>query len=184
MGLRETEVRVLDLREVPLAGVVDELTVERPREPVERADESGDPTSLVAQRGPAVETRVEIGLDLRGCRAYDDQRVVGDVVDDVITDDRDVLFAAGDLPDLAPDVLDLEAMPLRRVVALAVDVSVALVFPRLDEVLGRGRDGVVRVDIGRAVSRAAGDGRVLGRRHGASATFQGPGNSVLAVPRK
>ena len=96
------------LREVPGAGDIGEVTVDRPGPPVERAPERAHPAALGAQRGAAVQARVVEGADDAVGAASDQQRLAGDVVDDVAARFGELLLTAGQLPGAPPHVVAFE----------------------------------------------------------------------------
>ena len=65
----------------------------------------------LAEAPPAVQASVAEGLDAV-VGAHDQERHVGDLVDVVVADVRDLLLEAGQLPDPAPELLDFERMEL------------------------------------------------------------------------
>ena len=90
------------------------------------------PARAGAQLRAAMEAGVVERADLVGRGADDDERPVGDLVDDRVADLGDLLLAARHLPGAAPDVLDLEPVELR------VEVAGRRELHRLGEA-GRGR---------------------------------------------
>ena len=74
---------------------------------MELAGELRDMAAGLAQNAPAMQTGVMEGLDLGGARAHHNQRIVSDLIDDMIADSRDLLHPAGHLPDPVPHPLHL-----------------------------------------------------------------------------
>jgi hypothetical protein len=73
----------------------------------------------------AVKTGVVVRLDGVGRRPDDDERHVGDLVDDVAADVGDLFLATCELPHAFPQALDLALVPLARRVALLGEIVVA-----------------------------------------------------------
>ena len=98
---------------------------------MEGAPELGDEPIGDPQLAASVKADVVVGANLVRCRADDEDRVVADLVDDVVADPGDLLFPARHLPDLAPHVLDLEVVELLGDVPGNVDTTSAEVDPGL-----------------------------------------------------
>src|SRR3546814_2588675 len=60
------------------------------------------------QRRAAMRAEVVVRLDRRGVDAHDHDRLIADFVDAVVAGLRDLVEARGDLPDFAPEFLELE----------------------------------------------------------------------------
>src|SRR3546814_10167219 len=60
------------------------------------------------QRRAAMRAEVAVRLDRRGVDAHDHDRLIADFVDAVVAGLRDLVEARGDLPDFAPEFLELE----------------------------------------------------------------------------
>jgi hypothetical protein len=131
LGLRQAERRLLDLREVPRRGDLEQAPVEVPAEPVVRAPEGLDVTRAGAELGAAVEARVVERRDRVRAGADDDERPVGDLVEDRVADLGDLLLTARHLPDVAPHVVDL------ALVEVSVEVARGRDAARLEEAGGR-----------------------------------------------
>ncbi len=108
-GLGQTRVGLLPhLREVPLCRQLDEVAVEIPLPPVERAAERRHATVVGPQLRTAMQARVVERLDRSVLGAGHDQRLVGDVVHDVVARVLQVDLHARHLPRVGPEVLVLE----------------------------------------------------------------------------
>jgi len=103
-----------ELREVPRPGHVDEITLVVPLPPVERTHEGVDTTCVVCKAGAAVHACVVQGANFAILATDDDERFVGDVVDDVRPRLFELVLEAGELPGLHPDVLLLECREFGR----------------------------------------------------------------------
>jgi len=75
-----------------------------------------------------VQAGVEIGADVVGGHAGDDEAVRAEVVDMIVADFRDVFLAAGELPGAGPEAFVLGFRVSRVDIALGVDVLAAHVF--------------------------------------------------------
>ena len=131
------------LREVPLAWQLGELALERPAPAVEGATEAGHPAIVDTELRAPVQAGVVVSPDRAVGGAGHDQRLVGDVVDDVVAGLRDLILVTGHLPRAGPEVRGLERGELRgRVPALR---HVRLTLEDVGLVLQRDRDlaGVV-----------------------------------------
>src|SRR3546814_6015857 len=103
-----------------------------------------------AQLGATMQTGVVVRADVVGGNARDDERVRSKVVDVVVTDFRDVLFAACELPGFLPQRLEL-ALGIRRVdVAILGNVLVTEEFVRFGANPARGGNFIGRNDVLRA----------------------------------
>src|SRR3546814_2998616 len=103
-------------RESPVAQRFLVLTVEVPGPAMERAFEFFGVAFGAgrAQLGATMQTGVVVRADVVGGNARDDERVRAKVVDVVVTDFRDVLFAACELPGFLPQRLEL-ALGIRQI---------------------------------------------------------------------
>jgi hypothetical protein len=108
--LGKADVLVPDLREVPPAGDLGELAVEVPRPAVESTHQLAGASGAGPQLATPMQTGVVIGLDLVLGRADDEHRPVTDVVDEVVSDVRDVLQVAGPMPHPGPHTVVLAAL--------------------------------------------------------------------------
>ena len=89
-----------------------------------------------------MQARVVERADLVGRGAHDDERPVGDLVDERVADLGELLLAARHLPDAVPHPLDLEAMEL------GIEVSLArMSASRADGDVARRLSGTGRVSV-------------------------------------
>src|SRR5207245_210904 len=103
--LRQTEVRHVDVLEIPFAGDPLAGSIQIPGKTVERALQVVGSSRVVAQRTAPVQAGVVERLDpLRRC-AHDEHGQLVDVVHPGVTDVGYVLDPAGDLPTPGPDSL-------------------------------------------------------------------------------
>ena len=128
----------IDMFEIPRARHMRQLAVERPGEAVERAAERLHAAARFAQQDAPMQADVHEGADAFG-RAGDQDRLVADLIDDMVADVRDLLDPAGHLPDLLPHMLHFQIVPFAG--EIAFDRNVAGV--------GGGWRGFEAQDIGR-----------------------------------
>jgi len=121
----QVEALIRHVRKVPLGGDVLQAAIEVPGEAVERAADLRAVAVVLLQLTTAVQAGVREGLDGVRRRPHDDVRPADDVVHGVITDPRDVLLAAGELPHPGPQPLLLQVVPLPRDVMIDRQVLVA-----------------------------------------------------------
>ena len=146
-----------------------QAAVEVPGEAVERAADLRAVAVVLLELAASVEAGVGERLDGVGRRAHDQVRAAGDVVERVVTDARDVLLAAGELPHPRPQPLLLQLVPLAGDVVLDRDVGVAeeprrLLAQDVGDLVGVGVEQVLVAQAGGAPSRLS----ISGRGHEAS----------------
>jgi hypothetical protein len=142
---RQRELRILDVPEVPARRHVLQLAVERPAEAMERAAQLRGAAVVFLQESSAMEAGIGIRLHVARGRAHHEERHARDVVAVVVAGLRDLLLAAGVLPDALPEELHLLVEPLLRDEALVRDVLVAEVHGGL-QAQNRGDRVCVRVE--------------------------------------
>ena len=85
-----------------LADDADIIAVQIPAPGMEGADQPLRIAAPFGQLPAAMAADVEIGGNPVGRGAHDDDRVIDNVISDIVADLRDFLFPAGDLPDFGP----------------------------------------------------------------------------------
>ena len=90
-----------------LAVQVERPAMEAADEPLLRAARAVRTGRCADEPTAAMRAHVVIGLELIGCRADDEDRVIADLVGQVTADVRDLLDAPGHLPHLRPQLVGL-----------------------------------------------------------------------------
>ena len=129
--LRQREIGIVQVREIPAAGHRIDLAVELPAKAVERTAELRQVRRLRQQLATSVRAGVVVGAKRVRRGAHDDERLADDVVDLRVTDGRDVFLAAGHLPDARPQPLRLQIEERLRGVALRIQRRGTEVTPDL-----------------------------------------------------
>jgi hypothetical protein len=104
----QPHLRLVEVREIPRAGHVDQIALEAPGPPMIGAVDCWRPARTLLQLRSAVEATVVIGTKPACLVTNDDDRVAPDLMDMEIAGVGDVLVAAGELPDTAPHSGHLE----------------------------------------------------------------------------
>ena len=94
---------------------------------MERAAELFNAAAFFSQHRAAVQTRVYIGMNviLSGASAHHYQRVVDNVVNDMVSDIRNVFQTTSPLPGFTPNLLDLLVVIVFRKIAFDRNVVIA-----------------------------------------------------------
>ena len=96
--------------EIPILWDVGQLALQVPRKAMERAAKLLDAAPGRAQQGAPMQTRIDIGPDLVSRRAYHNQTVMHDFIDEMIANIGELFDAARQLPGLALDFLNFLIM--------------------------------------------------------------------------